>query len=161
MSNPGLPGSGELERDQRLQKIKDRWNERVALSVHAGASPAGPHDPTPDQIFEQAKADVNWLLHQLQALSGADAREALTRLTPHVRHDANCATSLADTDCSCGASAALQAMHAAVRSPAATGAPAEWDWLADFWMYWVADPAGEWFSDFLETAKVAFESQKR
>lgn len=162
MSNSGLPSSGDLELHQRLQKIKDRWSERAPLSVHAPMSPTWPHDPTSDQMLDQAKTDVNWLINQLQScLSPESARDALAALTPYVKHEANCATRHGDSECNCGASAALQAMHSALRSPLPNRALPEQDWLADFWLYWRADPAGEWFSDFLESAKVAFESQKR
>jgi hypothetical protein len=160
VNDSGFSGSGELERDDRLQEIKNRWNQRVPLSAHAPGWPTWPHEPTPDQLFEQARADINWLIAQLQADPSLEgARDALAVLTPYVRHDANCASRLKETDCNCGASAALQAMHAALRGPPAERALPEQDWLADFWQYWRTDPAGEWFSDFLEYAKVAFESR--
>jgi hypothetical protein len=160
VSDSGLPNSGDLELHRRLQKIRDRWNERIPLSVHAPGSSTWPHDPTPDHMLDQAKTDVNWLIHQLQAcLSSESAREALAALTPYVKHEASCAARPGDAQCNCGASIALEAMHAVLRTPLPTRDLAEQDWLADFWLYWRSDPAGEWFSDFLESAKVACESR--
>jgi hypothetical protein len=161
VTNSGRPSQAQLDRDQRLQKIKDRWKEQIAPSVDAGIWQAPPDDLTADQMLQQANADVNWLISQLPTSQSADGvGDALAALTRYVRHDPHCATRLAHTDCNCGASAALQALYAALRGPPLKRAQRpEQGWLADFWGYWRADPAGEWFSDFLESAKVAFEAR--